>query len=286
MTIGIPADIDLAGLPPPEVIEELSFEAILAQLVTDFQTRWPAWEMGALETDPIMIALQVAAWREQNLRERINEAVRSNILPFSIRGDLDQLAVFYDVLRLDGEGDEQFRRRIVLAILGRSTGGTAERYRLIALSADVRIADVVAWREPLAPVIRISVLNSLNNGAPYPEMLTAVNEAVNAPTAKMVNDTIIVQGAVKQNVNVSANVWLLPTAPQATFNTLEQALRAAWTQEGGLGRDLTQSWLVARLMRPGVQRVQIIAPAADVTAPFHEAIALGTVTLIDKGRAY
>ncbi|MDP2358639.1 MAG: baseplate J/gp47 family protein [Beijerinckiaceae bacterium] len=286
MTIGIPADIDLAGLPPPEVIEELSFEAILASLVAEFQARWPAWEMGALETDPIMIALQVAAYREQNLRERINEAVRSNILPFAIQGDLDQLAVFYDVLRLDGESDEQFRRRIVLAILGRSTGGTAERYRSIALSADVRIADVVAWREPLSPVIRISVLNSLNNGAPYPEMLTAVSEALNAPAIKMVNDTMVVQGAVKQSVNVSANVWMLPNAPQATFEGLEQALRDAWVQEGGLGRDLTQSWLIARLMRPGVQRVQIITPVADVTAPFHEAIALGTITLTDRGRAY
>ncbi|MFN3890172.1 MAG: baseplate J/gp47 family protein [Beijerinckiaceae bacterium] len=285
MTIGM-ADIDLDGLPPPQAIEELAFESILAELVADFRARWPDWDMGALETDPILIALQVAAYREQNIRERINEAVRSNILPFAIGGDLDQLAVFYDVVRLEGESDAQFRRRVVLAIAGRSPGGTAERYRSIALSADARIADVVVWTNPLDPYVRVSVLNTLNNGVPYPEMLTAVREALNASGVLMVNDTLIVTGAVKTMVDVAADVWLLPNAPQATLDTLAQHLRDAWAAEGGLGRDLTPSWLVARLMRPGVARVDVAAPMNGAAAEFYEAIALGAITLTDKGRAY
>lgn len=285
MTIGI-ADIDLDGLPPPQTIEELSFETILAELVADFRARWPDWDMGALETDPILIALQVAAYREQNIRERINEAVRSNILPFAIGGDLDQLAVFYDLVRLNGETDAQFRRRVVLAIAGRSPGGTAERYRSIALSVDARIADVVVWTNSLEPYVRVSVLNTLNNGVPYPEMLTAVREALNASSVLMVNDTLIVTGAVRTTIDVVADVWLLPNAPQATFDALAQHLRDAWAAEGGLGRDLTPSWLVARLMRPGVARVSVTAPINGATAEFFEAIALGAITLTDKGRAY
>jgi phage-related baseplate assembly protein len=285
MTIGI-TDIDLDGLPPPQAIEELSFETILAELVADFRARWPDWDMGALETDPILIALQVAAYREQNIRERINEAVRSNILPFAIGGDLDQLAVFYDLVRLNGETDAQFRRRVVLAIAGRSPGGTAERYRSIALSVDARIADVVVWTNSLEPYVRVSVLNTLNNGVPYPEMLTAVREALNASSVLMVNDTLIVTGAVRTTIDVVADVWLLPNAPQATLDTLAQNLRDAWAVEGGLGRDLTPSWLVARLMRPGVARVSVTAPINGAAVEFFEAIALGAITLTDKGRAY
>lgn len=280
------SNIDLSQLPPPEIVETLDYEAILARLVTDFIQRWPDYDVHALESDPAKKLLEVAAYREMVLRARINEAARANLLAFAKGGDLDQLAVFYEVTRLPGEEDARFRRRVVLAIAGRSTGGTAERYAYIAMSADVRIADAVVWVSATSPLVRVSILNSFNNGIPYPEMLTAVREALNAPGAKMVNDTLAIEGAVRQIVNVAANVWLLPSAPQAVFDALEQDLRDAWGREGGLGRDLSVAWITARLMRPGVARVHVTSPANGAVAQFHESIALGAITLIDRGREF
>ncbi len=52
-----------------------------------------------VESDPAIKILEVAAWRELLLRERINEAARSNLLKFASGEELDNLAEFYGVER-------------------------------------------------------------------------------------------------------------------------------------------------------------------------------------------
>jgi len=279
-------DLDLSGLPSPQIVEELNFETIRATLIADYKVRYPDFDVDALQSDPVVALLEVAAYRELVLRARVNDSARANLLAFARQGDLDQLAAFYDVVRLAGESDDRLLERTVLAIIGRSTGGTRERYKLVAMTADVRIADAVVWNSGVDPYVRVSVLNSLNNGVPYPEMLTAVEAALTADGVQMVNDAFIIAGAVRTTVNVVADVWMLPGAPQETFDGLEQALRDAWVQEGGLGRDLNISWITARLMRAGVARIAVTAPVAGATAQFHEAIALGTITLVNRGREF
>jgi phage-related baseplate assembly protein len=278
-------DLDVAGLPAPAIVEEISFEAILALMVADLQARWPEWDVGVLESDPAKMILEVCAYREVQLRARLNDVARANLLAFALQGDLDHLGAFYDLTRMTSETDARFRTRIILAIAGRSTGGTAPRYRLVAMSADVNVADAVAWVDDPSPVVKISVLSALNGGVPYADMLTAVTNAVNDPAVKMVNDTISVVGAVAQTTNIAANVWMLPNAPQATFDALPQLLRDAWAAESGLGFDLTSAWITARLMRPGVQKVAVTSPSVDQVAAFYQAIALGTITLTNMGRA-
>lgn len=280
------ADLDLDGLPPPEIVEPLDYEAIRAALIADYKVKYPDFDVDVIESDPIVALLEVAAYRELVLRARINDSARANLLAFAKGGDLDQLAAFYDVVRLAGEADDRLRARTVLAILGRSTGGTSERYKYIAMTADVTIGDVVVWNNGTDPYVRVSVLNSQASGVPYQSQLDAVEAALTAVDVQMVNDTFVIAGAVKATVDVAADVWMLPNAPQATFLGLEQALRDAWAEEGGLGRDLNVAWLTARLMRAGVARVSVTAPVNGTTAEFYEAIALGTITLTDKGREF
>ena len=65
----------LAGLPDPAVIEELSFEAILAGMKADLIVRFPDIEpVLALESAVANKLMQVAAYRELLIRARINEA--------------------------------------------------------------------------------------------------------------------------------------------------------------------------------------------------------------------
>jgi phage-related baseplate assembly protein len=280
------AGLDLQTLPPAEIIEPLNYDAILAEYVELFNSRFPDYNVGALETDPVKIALEVGAYRELLLRARMNDVARANLLYYATGGDLDQLAAFYDVTRLLNETDVRFRDRVVLAISGRSTGGTVERYKFVALSADVNIRDVAVWRKNPSPVIGVSVLNTLNDGVAYPEMLTSVMAALTDPAVQMVNDQFAIESAVTTTVNVTANVWLLPSTLQSTFVELPEALRAKWIEEGGLGRDLTKAWLVSRLMQAGIQKVELLTPSADTVVNFHQAVALGTVTLNYMGRAY
>ncbi|GFR09240.1 UDP-N-acetylmuramoyl-tripeptide--D-alanyl-D-alanine ligase [Trichonephila clavata] len=70
-------------------------------------------------SDPAMKILEVAAWRELLLRERINEAVKSNLLKFATGNDLDNLAEFHGVEREKEkeEKDERFRERIKAKIV-------------------------------------------------------------------------------------------------------------------------------------------------------------------------
>lgn len=278
--------ININELPAPDVIEELDFEAILAAASADLVARFPAIAgVIGLESEPARKLLEVASFREMLTRARINDAARANLLAFAGGGDLDQLAAFYGVTRLSGESDVRLRSRVILAIAGRSTGGTAARYRFVAMTASVDVKDAIVYQSGVSPVVNVAVLSYAETGIPSPAVLAAVEAAMNARDVRMVNDTIVVRSAVTQTVAVTADVWLLPFAEFSSFDGLEAALRAAFAEEAGLGFDLTRAWLTARLMQPGVQRVEIIAPAADVPAEGFNALALGAVTLTYRGRA-
>lgn len=278
--------LDLDNLPAPTVVEELNFETILDQKVSDLIDRFPAIAgVIGLETEPARKLLETDAFGEAVLRARINDAIRSQLIAFATGADLDHLAAFYDVIRLDGESDDRLRSRVVFTIAGRSTGGTAARYRSVAMSATIEVRDAIVYRAGVSPVVNVAVFSYSEGGIPSQAVLDEVSAALNDNAVRMVNDTIAVRSAVTQSVDIEAKVWLLPTAEMAIYDGLEEILRADYDREGGLGFDLTRAWLTARLMRPGVQRVEIIRPAADIPASEFEALAFGEVTLTYEGRA-
>lgn len=280
--------IDLSTFPPPDAIETLSYEAILAAVMADTQTRFDAagidYDVGGLETDPVKVVDEASAYRELLLRARVNYAVRSNLLAFATGTDLDHLAAFYDAVRIEGEGDERFRLRTLLTIQGRSTGGTAPRYRAVALGASLRVLDASVYRVGTTPQIEIAVTSTDNDGAADAGLLAIVNAAVQNDAVRMVTDTIRVVSAVKTVVDVVANVWLLPDASASILGNLGAAVKADWATEAGLGFDLTLEWLSARMMRAGVYKVEIISPEASIAVPPSEALALGAFSLTLAGR--
>lgn len=279
-----------AILPPPAIIEVLDFEAVLAALVADLKVRFAAagidYDVGNLETDPAKIILEAAAYRETLLRARINDAAKANLVYYSLGSDLDHLAAFYDVTRLAGETDDALRARVILTIQARSPGGSSYWYAAAAKRSDVRIRDVSVYREAAQPVIHVAVLSAEAGGVPDQAMLDSVTAQVTSDQVRLVNDTIVVEPAVQQVVDVVAMITLLPDAPSTVFDGLEQSLRSAFNAETGIGFNLTLSWLISRLMVPGVQRVVISAPETDIVPSDNGAIALGTVTLTLAGRDF
>jgi len=281
---------DLAALPRPEIIETLDFETILALRKAKFIELCIAagidYTTINLESDPVAILLQESAYEEMVLRARGNDIARDPYLFYSSGASLDHLGAFYDTTRMPGEADDRYKIRIILGIQGRSTGGTEPRYAYIAMSASIRVASAVVYTQGTSPQVNVAVFATDNNGVADAPLIATVQAALSAANVRMVNDTIVVRSAVVRVVNVTANIWLTPSASDALLTTLGDAIKAQWQAEGALGRDLTVSWLISRLMVSGVHRVSVTAPAADEIVPAFEAVRIGTVTLNLQGRDF
>ena len=275
----------LARLGTPNVVSPVDFETSLKALRDDLVSRFPAIaSVVDLESEPSQILLQVVAYREMLLRAHVNDAARqSNSYLFATGSSLDYHAAFYDLERLTGESDRALRERIRLAIVG-GYSGTAERYKLVALSASPDVENAIVWRDDPNPVVKVAVRSTAIGGVATPTLLALVVAALDDPRVKMVNDTIEVVSSTTTTVNVVADVWLLPSSATSIITDLQNSLAETWDAQSEIGSDLTVSWLTSRLMHPGVQKVEVTSPAADIVVAPHEGVAIGTVTLNFIGR--
>ncbi len=174
--------IDLTKLPPPAVVEELDFEVLVTAHKQDLLQRQPsAANVLALPSEPLVKQVEAFAYREMLLRGRINDAARANLLAFAIGTDLDHKGAFYNLARLSGEADERYRSRIQLRIAALAGNGTAEQYRLLALSASQNVRDAnVTSSTPGS----IAVVLWLIDASQAQATSAAVLAAMNAPNAR------------------------------------------------------------------------------------------------------
>lgn len=277
--------IDLSRLPPPNVVEPLDYETLLAARkarlleLTPLADRPAVAAALALESEPITKLLQENAYRELVLRQRINEAARAVMLAWARGADLDQLAANYNVQRFQlsagnvaaippiaptFESDDDLRARVQLAFEGLSVAGPVGAYVYHALSADARVADVSAVSPAPAEAL-ITVLARDGDGTAPPDLLAAVDAALNAENVRPVADRVTVQAAEIVPYEIDATLYMYP-GPEAEpiiAAALERATQFAQAQRR-IGRDIRRSALFAALHVEGVQRVDLAAPAADV----------------------
>ncbi|WP_375657173.1 baseplate J/gp47 family protein [Bartonella sp. CM120XJJH] len=277
-------------LPLPQIIEELSVEAILEQKIMRLTELFAAhhipYNVEKTAYDPVVIQLQAAAYEELLLRQRVNEVARDNLLTFARGTSLDHLGDFHGVTRLLDEDDERFRRRIRLNRQGHSTGGTAPRYQYFALSSDIHVKDAFVYREGKSPLIHVALFSDAPSGVADEALIAKVQAALDCPHVKMTNDHIFVKSAVQRMIDISADFWLLPDESSFVLERAEQNLRAEWARAQRLGRDLSISWILSRLMVEGVHHVNITHPCEDILVAPDEAVALGDIVLSERGRAY
>jgi phage-related baseplate assembly protein len=276
------ATIDFSSIPDPTIIEALDFETILGEMIADLQARDPSYTE-ILESDPGVKILEVAAARELILRQRVNDALQATLLRYAAGADLDNLAAFYAVTRLEDENDEALRARVIERIMGSSTAGGAAWYRFAAMSASPLVKDA-AVSSPAPGEVLVNILSSQGNGTPSSGLLSTVNTALQSDSVRVITDALTVAGATINTVPVTAQVYLYPETPIEVFNGLQARLTAAFAAASGLGWDVTRSWLIAQLHPAGVQRVVLTAPAADVVCGPSQAPALGAITLTMAGR--
>lgn len=276
------ATIDFSSIPDPLIIEALDFETILAEMIADLQARDPSYTE-ILESDPGIKILEVAAARELILRQRINDALRSTLLRYASGADLDNLATFYAVTRLEGETDEALRSRVIERIMGSSSAGGAAWYRYQALTASELVKDA-AVSSPAPGEVLVNILSTQGNGTASSQLLETVNTVLQSDSVRVITDVVTVASATINTAPVTAQIYLYPDTPIEVFNGLQARLQAAFAAASGLGWDVTRSWLIAQLHPAGVQRVVLTAPAADVVCGPSQAPALGAITLTMAGR--
>lgn len=278
----------LASLPKPTIIEELDYEALLAarkvELVSKFADRGIPYDVAGLETDPAIIQIEEATFEEVLLRARGNDIARGRYRLWATGSDLDHLAEFYYGLRrLVGEGDDRLNHRITLEQQGVSVAGPEPYYARLAMAASIRVADVRVWRDPLLPIVNVSVLAADNDGVADDALIALVEAAIATDAVRPMSAVVRVRSAVRTVAAVVADCTLLPDTAPTLLDTLRSGLAAKWAVVGGLGRDLTADWLKAALMSPGMYSVAI--QSGPSTVDDHEMVRIGSVHLNLVGRA-
>lgn len=284
---GAYTQVDLSQLQPPDVVEALDYESILASMLADLRARDPVFN-ALVESDPAYKILEVAAYREVLLRQRINDAAKSVMLALATGADLDQIAANYNVQRLvvdpgdpvavppvppTMESDADFRTRILLSLEGYTTAGSVGAYQFHALSASGDVKDVSVANPPLVPgQVNVAILSRTGNGAASTALVNTVQAALSAETVRPLCDTVIVQSAAIVNYAITAVLTLYPGAGQETVLAAAQAAAQAYADDmHRMGRDITRSGVFAALHQPGVQNVALTAPAADVVIAWNQA---------------
>lgn len=269
--------IDLSRIAPPDIVESLNFEVIYQEMMDEFRRLYPEWT-AALESDPVVKLLEVAAYREMLVRARINDAARAVMLAYSVGSDLEHLAVLFGVARLENEDDTRLRYRTQLALEGFSTAGPVGAYVYHALSASVDVADI-AVDSPDPGVVRVTILAAGGDGTADADLLGAIGAALDADDVRPLTDEVIIESAAIIEYSIAAVIHCYPgPSPDPVFAAAEQAAAAYVADQRRLGRDITVSGLHAALHQPGVQRVDLIEPAATVMISPREA---GHCTAID-----
>ncbi|WP_353270078.1 baseplate J/gp47 family protein [Wolbachia endosymbiont (group A) of Myopa testacea] len=242
----------------PNIIEPLNFEGIFSRIKEELVSRDESFT-ALVESDPAMKVLEVAAWRELLLRQRINEAVRSNLLKFAGGEDLDNLAEFYGVERQDGEEDERFRKRIKARIVGSSTGGN---YRYYALSADTRVKDALV-ESSVPGKVQVSILSTQlsTTGVPPEELLEIVRNQLNREDMRILADTIEVVSCNIIEIDIHSKISIkrpdiIETVKKQFIEKFETTKRLGWK--------VTKSWIIANLFVDGVENVELSEPREDV----------------------
>jgi phage-related baseplate assembly protein len=287
--------IDLSRLPAPDVVEVLDFEAIYARRRADFLALYPQFT-AFVESDPGIKLLQVGAYAELVLRQRINDAARGLLVAYALGSNLDHLAAVFGVVRqeitpanpISGapavmENDEDLRRRVLLAPDSYSVAGPASAYVYHALSADGDVLDASAI-SPRPGEVTVSILSRLGDGTASAGLLAVVRALLAGGEVRPLTDLVTVQSAELVSFEVVAQLTLYPGPDaQLILDTATTALEQLLASNRRLGRNISRSAMIAALHVGGVQNVNLVEPVADLLIEQTQVPAVGTIDVTIAG---
>lgn len=268
--------VDLSRLPAPNIISQPDFEVRRGAKIARLTGLLPVFT-AIVESDPAIKLIEADSYDEMILAQGFNDAARSMLLAFATGGSLDHLGALMDVARLTlttanvqtgaaavMEGDDDYRRRILIAPHSFSVAGPELAYVYHARSASADVVDASAT-SPSPGVVIVSILSRTVTGAASPATITAVDAVLNHEAVRPLTDFVTVQSADIVNFNILADLYLY-FGPDAglIMQTAMAGLTAYLTENRRLGRDITRAGIIAALKVAGVQNVILTAPAADL----------------------
>lgn len=274
--------INLEKLPAPDVVETLIFEVILQEIKDDLAMRNPevaALFASGIESDPLNKLLEAFAYRELRLRQRVNDAARSVMLPYAGGTDLDNLAAFYGLPRqvvqeavpdarppipLIMEEDSRFRLRVALSLEAATTAGPVGSYISHSLNADPRVKDV-AVDSPTPGEVVVTILSTEGMGEASQELLDIVKTALNDEFVRPLTDFVIVQPAqiITYEIVAIIHVFDGPDS-EVVKNTAITNTQKYVSEQHRIERNVALSGIYAAMHIPGVKRVELLQPATQV----------------------
>jgi phage-related baseplate assembly protein len=282
--------IDLSTLPPPTVVEAIDVDAIVAARKADIVARLTdvdadlAAEVEAiltLDSEPMVKIQQTGAYRETLHYARVNAAARSVMVAFAVGEDLDHLAAFYGVERMDGESDKRLRHRVALAPEAFSTCGPEGAYRYHVLSTDVSIKSVgIAKPEPGVVSIAFLVEDG-GSGIPGDDVIDAVTARLSDENVGLLTDVVNVYAPSIQVEPVSLSLNIASGPDSETVRLASEAkVREYLNSRHEVGATIYASALDAAAHVPGVESVTRIAPLGDRIAPSLGAIYVESLSVV------
>jgi phage-related baseplate assembly protein len=277
--------IDLSKLPPPDVVEALDYETILAERKAKLIARFPADKQAevaavlALESEPLTKDLEESAYRELLLRQRINEAAVAGMLAYATGNDLDHVAALFEIERLQlkpadpvtgapaiMESDADLRMRVQLAPQSFSVAGPEGAYRSHARNADGRVLDASAT-SPRPCEVLVTVLSHLGDGTAPADLIDKVAASLRSDDVRPLTDLVTVRSASILNYQVAATIYTFPGPDSSVVLELARKRLAKYVDEcHRLGREVAVSGLHAALHVDGVESVALEAPVANIVA--------------------
>lgn len=288
------AIVDLSKLDPPTIVEQLDYETILARKVARMQALFPDFD-ATVDSDPAMKVLQVAAYDDLLLRQDFNERLVGRLVAYATGATLDHIGAAIGVARLPVtaanaitgaavvyEDDESFRARIVLGPEGFAAAGPELAYVKRAKDAGTDVLDASAI-SPAPGEVLVTVLSRSGDGTAPAALVQAVRDIVTNPAVRPIGDLVTVAAASQRRFAIDARVWTFAGPdPALLIATAHVRLDTYLIDSRRLGRNVTLSGINAALTVPGVQRVEILAPAADIVCDRTQA-ALCTALSIAHG---
>lgn len=276
MTSSTYTPIDLSRLPPPQVVEALDYERILAERKAYMVSLWPAAEQVdiaaklELESEPLNKLLQESAYRELLWNKRVNEAALATLLAFAKGSDLDHAAARVEVERLVitpattnspavMESDDSLRERAQMAWEGLSSAGARNAYIFHARSASGLVADASIYSPAGAEVV-VTVQSALGDGSTDAELLPVVENYLSDEDRRPVSDRLTVQGVEVLPYSITAVLHMNTAGPEAVAarTAAKAALGLVINPRRRIGVRVSDSLLKAALHVEGVSWVELV----------------------------
>ena len=281
--------INLAGLPPPDVIETLDYETIVRNMRDDLVARFPDIAgVIDLESEPARKLIEAFAYRELLLRARINDAARSVLLASAYGSNLDHLAALFATARMQvedetgalvAEDDARLRRRVQLAPDAFSVAGPEGAYVYHALGAAPWARDATAIMTTPGRV-RVTMLRAGDDPAPSLEEREAVRLSLIDNDVRPLTDMVEVLGPTVHPVTINATLTLYPGPDGNLVRDRAVTALSTWVKTNRmLGMNLRRSAIFSKLHQEGVHSVDLISPAADLVLEPTEVYATQAITV-------